>query len=244
MHFTGASSRSGSLWQGKGNQCAVQRSEMKSFARSNVQMKFNIDEKKGVKISGGKTQLLLVLQLHLIPHHFAGQAKRKASERERERESRKNANRTLYKSVTHRRRLRHVPPASVSSSPLLLLLLLLLRDLVAAIASVAFASFWRTGRTQSWRICHLAMATATRTTATIHPVPKLTLSRTDAPSLQLDYDSPFSHLPTYLPAPPPVLARLLKLHHAIWLTSERRANTSRFPVNIDNANCPFLSQIA
>lgn len=56
---------------------------MKSFARSNVQMKFNIDEKKGVKISGGKTQLLLVLQLHLIPHHFAGQGKRKASERER-----------------------------------------------------------------------------------------------------------------------------------------------------------------
>lgn len=158
-------------------------------------MKFNIDEKKGVKISGGKTQLLLVLQLHLIPHHFAGQGKRKASETERE--SRKNANRTLYKSVTHRRRLRHVPPASVSSSPLLLLLLL--RDLVAAIASVAFASFWRTGITQSWRICHLAMATATRTTATIHPVPKLTLSRTDAPSLQLDYDSPFSHLPTYLP---------------------------------------------
>lgn len=52
------------------------------------------------------------------------------------------------------------------------------------------------------------------------------------------------HSPTYLPAPPPVLARLLKLHHAIWLTSERRANTSRFPVNIDNANCPFLSQIA
>lgn len=36
----------------------------------------------------------------------------------------------------------------------------------------------------------------------------------------------------------------LKLHHAIWLTSERRANTSRFPVNIDNANCPFLGQIA
>lgn len=36
----------------------------------------------------------------------------------------------------------------------------------------------------------------------------------------------------------------LKLHHAIWLTSERRANTSRFPVNIDNANCPFFGQIA
>lgn len=138
--------------------------------------------------------------------------------------------------------------ADVCATCHLLPLLLLLRDLVAAIASVAFASFWRTGRTQSWRICHLAMATATatatRTTATIHPVPKLTLSRTDAPSLQLDYDSPFPNLPTYLPAPPPVLARLLKLHHAIWLTSERRANTSRFPVNIDNANCPFLSQIA
>lgn len=62
---------------------------MKSFARSNVQMKFNIDEKKGVKISGGKTQLLLVLQLHLIPHHFAGQGKRKASEWEREGEPQK-----------------------------------------------------------------------------------------------------------------------------------------------------------
>lgn len=46
--------------------------------------------------------------------------------------------------------------------------------------------------------------------------------------------------PCNLPTPPS--PRLLKLHHAIWPTSKRRANTSRFPVNIDNANC--LSQIA
>lgn len=36
-----------------------------------------------------------------------------------------------------------------------------LRELVARVTSVAFPSFWRTARTQSWRICHLAMPRTT-----------------------------------------------------------------------------------
>lgn len=167
---------------GQENRCAVQRSAMKSFARST--WKWNLTLTGSVKSSGEGAVANVALSLSALNSASF---------------CRTNAIRTLYKPVTHR----HLATAAPS---------LPRRDLVPTITSVAFASFWRTARTQSLRICHLAMARTTTAAC-----PKIDFEPDWCAQLAIGLRFPHLHFPP------------LELHHAIWLTSERRANTSRFP---------------